>query len=556
LTVLALALVVGLTPVFAGPGKLSKPVAEKANRGGVEKVEVIVTYKAMPDQAEADRVKGLGGKAYKSYAELPMKAIRIPAHALEALANGNGVKFVAKDGEVVGFSEAGRVTANTPPIGSTYDYLYNGSPYVLAVIDSGVGVHVDIPVIMQVDFSAEGLDTPTDPFGHGTHVAGIATGLGTGSGFVHWGQAYGAKVISLKALAGNGTGKVSDVIAALDWLLANGAANNVRVVNMSIGKAIEEEAALDPLIQAVEAVWDAGMVVVVSAGNYGRDGFGTVTSPGNARKVITVGSITDNGTGTDLTDDYVSTFSSKGPTLFDRFVKPDILAPGNRTVSTMAVEGQMMVDFADRIADCGAVACGDEYLELSGTSMAAAMVSGAAIRMISREPGLNPASVKARLMKSARKLSGVAPYEAGAGVLDITAALDATGTLVAAPSPKMTRSEEGEVLLMEDPAGLWGDSQWSAAFVYTDGYVWSDSFLFTDGYIWSDAFLFTDGYIWSDAFIFTDAFIYTDAFIFTDAFVFTDRVTNADPLLEMNSESTDVNDDLGTSPAGNPADDR
>lgn len=120
----------------------------------------------------------------------------------------------------------------------------------------------------------------------------------------------------------------------------------------------------------------------------------------------------------------------------------------------------------------------------------------------------------------------------------ISAALDATGTLDAAPSPKLTRSEEGEVLLMEDPANLWGDPQWSAAFIFTDGYIWSDSFIFTDGYIWSDAYLVTDAFVW------------------TDAFIFSDRVENADPLLEMNSESTDVNDDLGTSPAANPADDR
>jgi subtilisin family serine protease len=562
LLVLMLAVALASTPVVAGHDKMSKKVAEKANRGGADKVDVIVIYKEMPDQAEADRVKGLGGKMNRSYSELPMRAMQIPARALEALGNGDGVEFVAQDSEVLGFSDANRATANTPPIGSTYDSLYNGSPYALAVIDSGVGVHVDVPVILQVDFTGDELNTPNDPFGHGTHVAGIATGLGSGSGYVHWGQAYGAKVISLRALDGNGSGNVSDVLAALDWLLLNGAANSVRVVNMSIGKAIEEEAALDPLVQAVEAVWDAGMVVVVSAGNYGRDGFGTISSPGNSRKVITVGSITDNGTGTDLTDDYLSTYSSKGPTLYDRFVKPDILAPGNRSVASMAIEGKMMTDLPERIADCGTVACNDEYLELSGTSMAAAMVSGTAIRMISREPGLNPASVKARLMKSARKLSGFAPYEAGAGVLDITAALDATGMLSAAPSPKLTRSEEGEVLLMEDPAALWGDTQWSAAFIYTDGFIWSDSFLYTDGYVWSDAFLFTDSFVWSDAFLFTDAFIHTDAFIysdsfiFTDSFVFTDRVQNADPVFEINSESSEVSDDLGSSGTGDPADDR
>lgn len=552
LSILVLALLVPAFPALAhgSDGHLSKPVAEKARGEGCEKVDVIVTYKVMPDQAELDRVKELGAKVTRSYQRLPMRAMEIPANAIEALGQGQGVKFVTLDGEVFSLSQAGRLTANTPPIGSTYDNVYNGSPFTLAVIDSGVGVHIDIPVIRQVDFTGERLNTPNDPFGHGTHVAGIATGLGAGSSYVHWGQAYAAKVVSLRTMDHNGSGNASAVIAALDWLLVNGADNNVRVVNMSLGKSVDEEAALDPLVQATEAVWDAGMVVVVSAGNYGRDGFGTVTSPGNSRKVITVGSITDSGTGADFTDDYLSSYSSKGPTLYDRFVKPDLLAPGNRVVSTMSAEAEMKADFPERIADCGTVACYAEYLELSGTSMAAAMVSGAAIRMISREPSLNPASVKARLMKSARKLSGLAPYEAGAGVLDITAALDATGTVATAPSPRLARSDEGSVLLMEDPALLWGDEQWAAAYVFTDGYVWSDSFLYTDGYVWTDAHAWTDAYVWTDASVFTDAFIYTDGYIFTDAYVFTDRVKNDDPLLEVKSESTDVNDDLGSSPPG------
>ena len=121
-------------------------------------------------------------------------------------------------------------------------------------------------------------------------------------------------------------------------MASNAAANGIRVVNMSLGKALEESADTDPLVQAVEAVWDAGVVVVVSAGNFGTAGHFTVTSPANSPKVITVGSVTDSGTGDDYTDDYPSSYSSRGPTAYDHYVKPDLLAPGNRWVSTMSDE--------------------------------------------------------------------------------------------------------------------------------------------------------------------------------------------------------------------------
>ena len=121
------------------------------------------------------------------------------------------------------------------------------------------------------------------------------------------GLAPKAGLISLQVLDNTGRGEVSDVIAALDWVLQNAASKDIHVVNMSLGKAVESEAANDPLVLAAEAVWDAGITVVVSAGTYGRDGPFTITSPGHSRKVSTVGSITDNETGTDLTDDFVST---------------------------------------------------------------------------------------------------------------------------------------------------------------------------------------------------------------------------------------------------------
>src|SRR5439155_14905992 len=116
---------------------------------------------------------------------------------------------------------------------------------------------------------------------------------------------------------------------------------NIRVLNLSLGRPIFESYTVDPLCQAVEAAWKAGIVVVVAAGNYGRDdarktkGYATIQSPGNDPYVITVGATNSKGTARPY-DDSMASYSSKGPTAIDHIVKPDIVAPGNGVVSVLA----------------------------------------------------------------------------------------------------------------------------------------------------------------------------------------------------------------------------
>ena len=180
----------------------------------------------------------------------------------------------------------------------------------------------------EIQVSAAEVDA-YDQFGHGTHVAGIIGGLESDAIAGDSGVAPNTGIVSIRVLDGEGRGVTSDVMAGLDWILANAAQEKIRVVNLSLGKAVTESAAIDPLVAAAEAVWNAGIVVIVSAGNFGRDGNFTITSPGNSPKLITVGSLTDNGTNT-FSDDYVSTFSSRGPTSLDNFLKPDLVAPGQQ----------------------------------------------------------------------------------------------------------------------------------------------------------------------------------------------------------------------------------
>ncbi|MEM1437291.1 MAG: S8 family serine peptidase, partial [Pseudomonadota bacterium] len=164
--------------------------------------------------------------------------------------------------------------------------------------------------------------TDQDPYGHGTHVAGILAGSGAASGSSHRGGADGARLYSLRVLDDEGMGTVSDAIAAMDWLVTHGAEHGIKVANLSFGMGVEQSIENDPLVLATESVWDAGITVVVAAGNNGRDGNMTINSPGNSRKIITVGSLTDSGSGSDYSDDYVSTYSSMGPTLMDHVLKP------------------------------------------------------------------------------------------------------------------------------------------------------------------------------------------------------------------------------------------
>lgn len=154
--------------------------------------------------------------------------------------------------------------------------------------------------------------------------------------------------------------------------------------------------------------------MVVAAGNSGRDnsmltnGYGTIGSPGNDPSVITVGSMKDMGT-IARSDDFIASYSSKGPTLVDHIIKPDLVAPGNSIVSTMVAGSTLQTTLPDNMVPLsyykigGSSAGSNYYFRLSGTSMATPMVSGAAVLLVQQNPGLTPDQVKARLMATITK---------------------------------------------------------------------------------------------------------------------------------------------------------
>src|SRR5439155_242214 len=182
-----------------------------------------------------------------------------------------------------------------------------------------------------------------DYYGHGTHVAGILAGNGAMSTcsrctrpFI--GIAPNANIINLRVLDAKGNGTDSSVISAINAAIRLAKTYNIKVINLSLGRPVYESYSLDPLCQAVESAWKSGIVVVVAAGNEGRDdsqgtnGYGTILAPANDPYVISVGAMKDMRT-ISRSDDLIASYSSKGPTLLDHIVKPDIVAPGNRVIS-------------------------------------------------------------------------------------------------------------------------------------------------------------------------------------------------------------------------------
>jgi serine protease AprX len=316
---------------------------------------------------------------------------------------------------------------------------YNGNGIGVAVIDSGIASwHDDFTnktsklypygnqrVAKFVDF-VNGRALPYDDNGHGTHVSGIIAGNGYDSLGLKAGIAPGASIISLKVLDANGQGTIGNIIAALNWIAVNAQTYNIRVVNMSVGASIHESYWTDPLTLATKKVTDKGITVVAAAGNLGKNGngakqYGGITAPGNAPWVLTVGASSTMGTLTRL-DDTMASFSSRGPTYKDFLAKPDLVAPGVGTVSLSAPGSNFFLTKTQYLLS-GILGPARSYLTLSGTSMAAPVVSGTVAVMLQANPNLTPNLIKAILQYTAQRYSGYKPLEQGAGFLNTLGAV-------------------------------------------------------------------------------------------------------------------------------------
>src|SRR6202166_31600 len=231
-----------------------------------------------------------------------------------------------------------------------------------------------------------------DPYGHGTHVTSIIASSGLATTGKYQGVAPGVNLVSVRALDGNGSGRYSDVISGIQWVIVRRARSHIRVLNLSLGAPPSGPYWQDPLNQAVMAAWASGIVVVAAAGNRGPGPL-TIDAPGDVPYVITVGAVTDNYYPLQPKQYRLAPCSSAGQT-FEGFVKPDVVGMGGHNLAYAPDNGALATEFPQWVHEPY-----DDFT-MSGTSQAAATVSGVVALMLEVNPGLTPDQVKCRLMSS------------------------------------------------------------------------------------------------------------------------------------------------------------
>ncbi|MGC4938781.1 S8 family serine peptidase [Kribbella sp. DT2] len=274
-----------------------------------------------------------------------------------------------------------------------------GRGVTVAVVDSGIDAqHPDLAG--RVAATKNFVDAPTgDQVGHGTHVASTITGTGAASGGAYRGVAPDVRLIDAKVCGLDGCPEDA-ILAGLEWAAVEQRAG---VVNVSLGGP--DAPGDDLLEQAVNTLsTQHGTLFVVAAGNAGQGGPGTIDSPGSAASALTVGAVDKQ--------DRLADFSSRGATYGDALTKPDVTAPGVDIVAAKAAGTE------------AGLPVGDQYVSLSGTSMATPHVAGAAAILRQQHPDWTGAQVKAALMASAKPAAGVGAFGQGAGRVDVARAID------------------------------------------------------------------------------------------------------------------------------------
>ncbi|MFN3651747.1 MAG: S8 family peptidase [Armatimonadota bacterium] len=409
----------------------------------------VIVQLARPNVSPSLLALAYGGLSIARLPGIQAAVLSIPLTFIDELALDSAVAWVSPDRLVVRQNDYDHQTVGAHQVWASPGY--GGTGVRVAVLDSGVVSNTaewnrwgtsTSRVVGWKDL-INGYTAPYDDNGHGTHVAGALLGSGAASNQSIRGIAPDADLVAVKVLGQNGSGYTSTVIAGLDWCVTNRAAYNLRVVNLSLGQRPGESTTTDPLCAAVRRAVSAGLVVVCSAGNKGKNAngqtvYGGISSPGNEPAALTVGALNTMETGT-RGDDRVASFSSRGPTYLDHWAKPDLVAPGNRIVSVRAPGSYLDAQLPNNRVDAdGSTPSTVDYFRLSGTSFAAPQASGAAALLLQAYPALDPNTVKGLLTFTAERLpvtdswgyplpSGLSTVTQGAGSLNVVGALALAG---------------------------------------------------------------------------------------------------------------------------------
>ncbi|MFD0424194.1 S8 family peptidase [Streptomyces parvus] len=394
---------------------LDTPAARKAYRDGLR---VIVGYRGAAAAARAAVSAAGGTEVRRTLKALNAQAVTTPGrdlpHLWKALTRAgggsgggtaprttaSGIDRIWLDGTV-----SAQLDVSVPQIGAdkVWEDGYDGTGVKVAVLDTGVDeTHPDLAgqQIAEKNFSASP-DTK-DRQGHGTHVASTVAGTGAKGGGAYKGVAPGARLLDGKVLDDSGSGNESDIIAAIDWAVDEGA----DIINMSLGGP--DSPGVEPLEEAVNHYTDtAGVLFAIAAGNEGP-GASTVGTPGAADRALTVGAVDG--------DDRTADFSSRGPRVGDGAIKPDVTAPGVDITAASAPGSTIATEYGENP---------EGYVTISGTSMATPHVAGAAALLKQRNPGWKAAELKGALTASAKD-TGFPAFEQGSGRIQADRAVEQT----------------------------------------------------------------------------------------------------------------------------------
>ena len=433
---------------------------------------VVVLEQAGAGNAPERAVRSLGGSVDRPLRLVDGFSARVPARSVARLRRADGVRSVTADraftlhdadpnATLPGTSLAvAGATIRTGLVGA------GGAGVDVALVDSGVSpvAGLDAPgkVVHGPDLSQDAADADKahlDGFGHGTHLASAIAGDDPAAGFA--GIAPSSRVVSVKVADHDGQTTLSRLLGGLDWVTRNAQRDglNVRVVNLAFGAEAGGDFRSDPLALAVERAWQRGLVVVAAAGNGGNE-TSSLDSPAYDPYVVAVGAEDSAGTA-DTADDFVAEFSSRG----SASRAPDVVAPGVAIVSARVPGSLLDEQFPN-------ARIGERHFRGSGTSQAAAVVSGAVARLLAARPQLDPDEAKAVLRATARPLPDADAGLQGEGLVDLTAAAsaavpaDARQRHVRAHGTGPLRGRLGVELAVEHPdadASRWTASRWTAS---------------------------------------------------------------------------------------------
>jgi serine protease AprX len=350
---------------------------------------------------------------------------------------------------------------------------------------------------------------PFDDYGHGTHVGGLIAGTGTG-------VAPGALLVGLKVLDENGQGRTSDVLNALDWVRRNKELYGIQVVNLSLGHPIYEKAETDPLVLSVQETARLGVKVLVAAGNFGinpetgQSGYAGITSPGNAPNAITVGAVQTFGT-VSRADDRVAPYSSRGPTWYDGFLKPDLVAPGDGLEAPMPSASKLMRLLDELDGNNGGNL--RRYARLSGTSMATGVASGVVAAMLQASAGVSnadavwasghrgltyaPSALSANAVKAILQYTAIPVRQADGTLYDPLT--QGSGDINAGGAVSVAANIDP----MRDAPEYWltgwnASDEFGQTTIGNTAYAWTQNIFWGDNIVWGSGLVTNAHYGWGD----------------------------------------------------------